>query len=123
MNTSSDLTKATGRRGEEAVVLWLEREGYQIITQNFQTRLGEVDIIATRDEVMAFVEVKTRNNVYFPMSQTITYAKQQRIIKAAKYFISSQQLRDKVFRFDIALVRIEYGKHAIDYIPNAFYGS
>lgn len=113
-------TKILGNQGEQLVSDWLEQQQFTILARNFQTRLGEVDIIASKADVVAFVEVKTRNVEYFPISQTVTFAKQQRIIKAAKQFILTNQLRDKVFRFDVATVNYEKSRHKIDYIPNAF---
>jgi putative endonuclease len=113
-------TKILGAQGEALVASWLENHDFTILARNYQTRCGEVDIIASRDDVVAFVEVKTRQHEYFPISQAVTWRKQQRIIKAANYFIVSRQLRDKVFRFDVATVIFEQGQHQIEYIENAF---
>jgi|WetSurMetagenome_2_1015567.scaffolds.fasta_scaffold460124_2 putative endonuclease len=109
-----------GNNGESLVCEWLNQHHFTILARNYQTRRGEVDIIATKDEVVAFIEVKTRNKEYFPIAQVVTYGKQQRIIMAAHHFILANQLRDKVFRFDIATVIFEDGKPHIEYIPNAF---
>lgn len=113
-------TKLLGNKGEEIVAEWLIKHGATILARNFQTRLGEVDIIATKGDVVAFVEVKTRSTEYFPISQTVTYPKQLRIIKAAKKFILTTQLQDKIFRFDVATVAFEDGEHTIQYIRDAF---
>jgi putative endonuclease len=119
-------TAILGAQGEALVVSWLERQGFSIMECNYQTRCGEVDIIAARDEVVAFVEVKTRQHEYFPLSLAVTWPKQQRIIKAANYFIVARQLRDKVFRFDVATVVFDQSntsdpaRHHIEYIENAF---
>ena len=93
-------TKQLGNKGEEAVVTWLQRDGFDILSRNYQTRLGEVDVIAAKDEYIVFVEVKTRNTQYFPISQTVTYGKQQRIIKAARNFILVKQLDRKSTRLN-----------------------
>jgi putative endonuclease len=113
-------TAILGTQGEAFVASWLEQQGFVILDRNYRTRCGEVDIIAARDEVVAFVEVKTRQREYFPISQAVTWPKQQRIIKAANYFIVARQLRDKVFRFDVATVVFEQNQHQIEYIENAF---
>jgi putative endonuclease len=112
-------TRCFGNKGEETVCQWLQKEGYSIIARNHQMRLGEVDIIATKEDVVAFIEVKTRHIDYFPISQTVTFRKQQRIIKAARHFILINGLRDKVFRFDVATV-IYNNTPIVEYIPNAF---
>jgi putative endonuclease len=113
-------TKHFGNQGEESVAVWLEKHGAIILARNYQTRFGEVDIIATKGDIIVFVEVKTRHKEYFPISQTVTFKKQQRIIKAASDFIFKHQIRDKVFRFDVATVICQEGKISIEYIKNAF---
>jgi putative endonuclease len=93
-----------GDKGENAVVDWLIKNAFIIIARNYCTRMGEVDIIAQRGEVVAFIEVKTRASNYFPISNTVSYTKQKRIIKAAMYFVMHNKIRDKVLRFDVATV-------------------
>jgi len=116
----SESTKLFGAQGEDLVCQWLQKNNFVIITRNYQTRCGEVDIIAAKDEVVAFVEVKTRHIEYFPVSQVVTWRKQQRVIKTARYFIVAKGLRDKVFRFDVATVVWNGDDYQIEYIPNAF---
>ena len=113
-------TKILGNNGEALVATWLVNQGFAILDRNYQTRLGEVDIIAAKDDVIAFVEVKTRSINYFPASYTVTRTKQRRIIRASRNFILVHGLRDKVFRFDVATVVFSNGSHQIEYIPNAF---
>jgi len=108
-----------GKKGEQAVGKWLQERGFTILQYNFSVRAGEVDIIATKDEMLIFVEVKTRKNRYFHLSEVITYSKQQKIIKAAKRYLMQYEAIDKVFRFDVALVTESNEPH-IDYIPHAF---
>lgn len=53
-------TTEMGRRGETAVCSYLMERGYKILTRNYRIRGGEIDIIAQKEEILAFVEVKTR---------------------------------------------------------------
>ena len=69
-----------GQRGEDAVVAYLLHNGFTICERNFLKRSGEIDIIAQRDEVIAFIEVKLRLSDYFNLSTVVTYAKQQKIL-------------------------------------------
>ena len=52
----------TGRRGEEAAYFYLRKLGYVVVARNFRSpnRHGEIDLIAWRQDVLCFVEVKTR---------------------------------------------------------------
>jgi len=110
-----------GDQGEQAVAQWLIEHGFVILARNYQTRLGEVDIIATKGEVVAFIEVKTRKSAYFPISNTITYTKQKRITRAATSFILKNKIQNRVLRFDVAAVTNQIsGAYDISYIENAF---
>lgn len=113
-------TKKTGNAGEQAVADWLREKGFSILEKNYRTREGEVDVIAQRNDLIIFVEVKTRKNNYFQLSQVILPQKQKRIILAAKRFLLEYEQVDKACRFDVALVEEGQG-YTIDYIPNAFY--
>jgi len=113
-------TTLLGFNGEQAVAAWLKKQGYVILTCNYRTRCGEVDVIAQRAETVCFVEVKTRKTKYFPISLAITTTKQKRIARAAKWYIAINNLNNHVLRFDIALVTWSAQEPAIEYIPNAF---
>lgn len=116
------ILKDFGLKGEKLVGQYLEKKNFKILAYNFTTKLGEVDIIAQKDEYIVFVEVKTRNSVYFPISKVITTSKQKKIIKSAKYFIFKNRIVDRAFRFDVAIVtRLNDLDFDINYIENAFY--
>lgn len=115
-------TKTTGNQGELAVVKKLRHDGFIILHQNYQIRQGEIDIIAQKDDLIVFVEVKTRKHQYFSLSQVITPSKQRKIISTAKWFIAQNKIVDKVLRFDVALVT-EGKIYTIEYIQNAFQGA
>ena len=55
---SGASSTARGRAGEEAGAAWLAERGWTIVERNFRSRMGEVDIIASRGETLAFCEVK-----------------------------------------------------------------
>jgi putative endonuclease len=113
-----------GNYGELLVAKKLMQEGFTIIARNYRIRGGEIDIIARKEEILAFVEVKTRQNIRFPLSQVVTPLKQKTIIRTAKQFLlqHNQKTLDTILRFDVALVE---GKDtlSITYIPNAFVGN
>ncbi|MBQ0051083.1 MAG: YraN family protein [Treponema sp.] len=114
-------TKAVGNAGEDKAAAYLESNNYSIITRNFRTRRGEIDIIATKDDVLVFVEVKT-----LPSGNTETLAKelngrkQKRIIETAKFFLlKHRKYSNSKIRFDVAVVDMP-GLEPVYYISNAF---
>ena len=113
-------TRSLGQQGEQLVATWLIDRGFKVLTRNYRIPLGEIDLIALRDEVLAFVEVKTRRTSYFHLSQVITKTKQRRIIKAAKHYLLKNKVIDKVCRFDVAFVIADHGEYEVEYVPDAF---
>jgi len=111
-----------GSWGEEQIIQYLKNRGFTFITRNFKTRRGEVDLIVAKDDLFAFVEVKTRNNPQFEVATVVTQSKQRKIIMACKEFLLKNQISEKVCRFDVAVVIVNSEKVTIEYIENAFYG-
>jgi putative endonuclease len=111
-----------GRTGEALVADKLVNDGYHIDAINFRQRYGEIDIIAHKENLIIFVEVKLRQTHYFNLSEVVTRSKQLKIIKTAKYYLAMHHYRqaDFVCRFDIACVEQINGVYEIHYIPNAF---
>lgn len=111
-----------GQDGEAFVEQFLCGRGFQILAKNFNTKLGELDLVAAKNETICFIEVKTRRQKHFPISTVVTYSKQKKITKAAKFFVMKNQIENKVLRFDVATV-IFTGNDApqIEYLENAFY--
>ena len=83
-------SKKSGEIGEELAAIMLVEKGYRIIARNFLCRMGEIDIVAYKNGVIAFVEVKTRlSDGYGSGREAVTAAKQQRIKLCAEYFLSN----------------------------------
>ncbi|MBI2121207.1 MAG: YraN family protein [Candidatus Wildermuthbacteria bacterium] len=73
-----------GRRGEEIARIFLEERGYRIVKQNDKNRFGEIDIIALKNGVLVFVEVRTKSNEQFGTPEdTITRKKRSTLRKNA----------------------------------------
>ncbi len=110
-----------GKIGEELAVAYLLRKGYSILERNFRYDRAEIDIIAQKDEVLAVVEVKTRNSAVFGNPQDfVTPSKIKLLVKAANEYVVSRNL-DKEIRFDIIAVLKNKSTEKIDHYPNAFY--
>lgn len=112
--------KQLGDKGEVVIQEFLKKQKFKIVAKNYRSKWGEIDIIAQKKDVISFIEVKTRKNSYFPISQVVNYSKQQKIIKTAKMYILRHNIYDKLCRFDVATVLLENNYYNIDYIENAF---
>jgi putative endonuclease len=115
-------TAARGREGEQAAAAWLSAGGWTIIERNFRTPLGEIDIIATRDATVAFIEVKSWSALPdSALEHSIDHRKQVRIARAARLFLSRHPaLLERSFRFDVLF--LDQGAHSVRHIENAFNG-
>ena len=111
-----------GCYAEGFVCEYLEKEGYRIICRNFRVNGGEVDIIASLDEYICFVEIKYRTSGS-GLETSIDRKKQRRLLKTAQQFIWKTDCRLQP-RFDAAFVSGFEGEGMeLEYIPNAFDGS
>ena len=112
------ITASLGRKGEERAVQALESAGLSIITRNFRSQTGEIDIIALDGETLVFAEVKAWSaygieNLPFSLS----IKKQRRIIETAKYFLSiNRQYYGRAIRFDVVFI----DKEAVTHLVSAF---
>ncbi len=111
-------TKKIGSNGEDKACSHLAENGYTILRRNYRASRGEIDIIAKKETLLAFIEVKTRRNTQFGLaSDAVNFKKQQRIKSAAKVFIMSYNDYDRI-SFDVCEVYTE--EKRINYIENAF---
>ena len=85
----------TGKKGEEMAAKWLEEKGYQILERNWRYHKSEVDIIAHKNQLLHFVEVKTSRSLRFGFpEQRVTRRKMQLLMKAgANYLARNRQWR------------------------------
>ena len=117
-------TRDTGNIGESLTAYYLERSGYKILRRNYTVKGGEIDIIAEKDGVIAFVEVKTRTPDYISGGfEAVTNRKKRLIVKTAEQY-SLKHPHELQPRFD-AVEIITDGKRVtgFNYVENAFDGS
>jgi putative endonuclease len=99
------------------VVEHLEREGFTIRDRNVLCRRGELDIVAERGLLLAFVEVRSRaTDVWGDPSASVSWGKQRKIIWSAMEYCQRFRLFQRVIRFDVASV---IGRD-VTYIEEAF---
>ena len=114
--------KVLGKLGEDCAAKFLEAEGYTIVERNFRIRSAEIDIIARRDNLIIFVEVKARSNIRHGLPvEAVNLRKQKKIIEAAGVFLQDENFCDCACRFDVVEVYLR-GEcvEEIHQIENAF---
>ena len=109
--------KKLGARGENQACRYLQKSGYEILERNYKNPFGEIDIIAKKEDTVAFIEVKTRlNENYGAPSEAVGSKRRFRYIKSAEYYFYGKEI-DCTVRFDI----IEILRGELNHIENAFY--
>ena len=96
------MSRAKGNLGEDKACEFLREKGYLIIERNFYSRFGEVDIIASKDEVLHFIEVKSGLD-YESAIQNITPSKLNKFIKTVNVYLKKNAL-DVDFMIDAVVV-------------------
>lgn len=115
-----DRAKA-GREGEALAEAHLVREGYEILARNFTCRYGELDLVASRGELLVVVEVRLRSSaVWGDPALTISRAKQRRVVKATLHFLRAHGLFERMIRFDVIAIIGRGDAAALEHLPDAF---
>jgi putative endonuclease len=116
------MKKELGRYGEQRAVQYLQENGYKIISRNYYSRYGELDIVCQKQREIIFVEVKTRKTkLYGSPEESITYKKMQSMKKAALQYLHDYPAAFRGLRFDVISIFIDHqGKEDINHIENAF---
>lgn len=116
-------SKEIGNKGEKYAEIYLKKHNFKVLNRNYNTRFGEIDIIAENKDRIAFVEVKTRHHDSLAMPyEAVDLKKQKRIIKAAMMYLTRNET-DKFCSFDVCEVIIDSSNLkliSINYIENAF---
>jgi putative endonuclease len=113
-------TKQTGTYGEQLAAQLLESKGWLIVCQNFRHKRAEIDLIARKEQVLLFVEVKTRSTTEFGEPETFVSANQRRQIHAAAdEYIHQTDWRHDI-RFDVIAITLGSPPDVV-HIEDAFY--
>ena len=110
------MSKTLGTEGEDAAAEFLSANGYAILARNFRSREGELDIVAKKDRVLHFIEVKSRKNaLHGEPAEFVTPEKIRKMVKTISYYTYSNRICDEPMQIDV--IAITSGK--IDFIENA----
>lgn len=106
-----------GKKGEIKAVLFLKKYGYKILETNFKNKIGEIDIIAEKDGVIVFIEVKNRSTYRFGRPiEAVDFRKQNKIKKVAEIYLMIKNKYYNDVRFDV----VEVSNDNLEHIENAF---
>jgi putative endonuclease len=110
-----------GRKGEEEACAFLVARGFRILEKNYMIRGGEIDIIARAGDAIVFLEVKRRSSLRKGRpAESVTAAKQQKIVTAAMHYLKKKGWYDLRVRFDVVEIVKMDGGTEIRLIENAF---
>lgn len=112
-----EKNKIVGSGGEIIAVEFLRNKNFKILETNFSCKLGEIDIIAEKDGIIVFVEVKKRSTLaYGRPVEAVNFAKQRKIKKVAEIYLMVKHKNFADVRFDV----IEIVGECVFHIENAF---
>ena len=98
----SRYCRKLGDHGEEFAAGMLMDRGYQILERNYRCRSGEIDIIAIRDGIIHFIEVKTRSgSEYGDPAEAVNESKQKRIRKSAECYLLNRRMIWRAVSLDV----------------------
>ena len=111
-----------GAKGEDIAAKWFQRKGFRIERKNFRTKIGEIDLVISRGNMLIFCEVKTRKKKEFAEPfESVTKRKIDTIKKVAEIYLLKNKAKENEIRFDVvSLVEKGKGKFEINHIENAF---
>lgn len=110
-----------GRRAEDLAAAHLTAHGWRIRARNWRFHHKEVDVIAERGGVVAFVEVKARRaDGWGHPLESITAAKRRELAVAARGWIAAHGRHGETYRFDAAVVRRAGSRTTVEYFEDAW---
>lgn len=119
---SSSPTHQLGAQAEDWAAAHVQAQGYTLIMQNYHQRCGEIDLIACRDQVLVFIEVRRRKvSVYGDALLSVTPAKQRKLYHTAQHFLQQYpQYQHFECRFDVLAISQIGAQQQLDWIEAAF---
>jgi putative endonuclease len=116
-------TRSRGKFGEEIAERYLLSQGYKILERNYQTRFGELDLIAEEGRALVFVEVKARESDEFGSpGDAVNAAKQRKLSRMAVAYVCDNDIRDRDCRFDVVEILLgpQRSVRSINLVRDAF---
>ena len=109
-----------GAQGEDIAIDYLRSKGYVILDRNWRSGHKEIDIVARKDDVVVFVEVKARANAFYGNPEdAVTRRKMHLLVLAADAYLRYNAI-DLEVRFDVITITGTTGKPYIRHYERAF---
>jgi len=117
----SAATQAFGELGERIAERWLRRQGWRVVQRRFRNGHRDIDLVAERDGVVAFVEVKARRGERFgdPV-EAVNWKKQRELGRSARVWIDRHGRAPEAYRFDVIGILVAGERVRIRHVENAF---
>lgn len=104
-------TSDSGRIAEDISVRVLQENSYRILERNFRCRFGEIDIVAEKDGVLVFIEVKARwGDKFGAPEEAVTPWKIKKIQKTGEYYLLLHPNLPKRLRIDVLALKMSGGR-------------
>jgi putative endonuclease len=107
-----EIRKRTGKGGEEVAAQFLERKGFKVVEMNYRKKWGEIDIVAVKDGVVRFVEVKTvsRESETYRPEELLHISKLRKVARTAALYMEAHR-DDREYQIDAVTVIMNYETH------------
>ncbi len=102
-----------GKKGEEIAEKYLKRHGYKVLERNFRSkRWGEIDIVAIKNDILVFVEVKTREGTqYGEPVEAVTPFKLRALERTGQYYQAEHPEAPEALRIDVLSIILDHETH------------
>lgn len=115
--------KDIGSYTENIAATYLLSNGYSILDRNYRNKFGEVDIICQKDNLIIFVEIKSRyTNSFGNPLESVSCHKQKKIILLSKFYILYKKLSDFNIRYDVIEIYLNHlnNTYEVNHLEDAF---
>jgi putative endonuclease len=103
-----------GKRGEELARRHLEKLGFSVLETNYRTPEGEIDLIVEKDDLLVFVEVRTRHRSGFGSpEESLTVKKRSHMASSALRYLQRNRINDREWRIDLVAIEIGPGEKPV----------
>lgn len=115
--------KDIGSYTENIAATYLLNNGYSILDRNYRNKFGEIDIICQKDNIIIFVEIKSRyTNSFGNPLESVSCHKQKKIILLSKFYILYKKLSDFNIRYDVIEIYLNHlnNTYEVNHLEDAF---